>query len=176
MSEIKKKDIPNKASQDKDLAKEIIESLDLLNVRDEDIILTEDDIEKSSDKIIEEDPLGAVFEQDNRVVYFEIENVYKGDGKTFKGKNALKKSPPVLVFRDNIGNEAEFILTEELNRKLIRSLQQMERAYAGFSRPKDEKAPDGLFSKIKYYIKKHPIKVIIPIALIVVWIIVLTNR
>lgn len=123
---------------------------------------------KENDKVLEKDYLSSLIEQEERLVYYEIENIYKNDkDRTYKNKIALKREPPILIIKDDYGNEAEFYLTENFTDELIGALKEVKRAYLGFSGPVNINVPSKFIDKIKYYIKNNPIKIIMPIIIII---------
>lgn len=127
------------------------------------------DEEIKNDEVLEKDYLSSLIGQEERLVYYEIENIYRDSKKRmYKNKFSLKKEPPILIMRDNYGNQAEFYLTENLTDELIDTLGEVKRAYLGFSGPTDINAPSKFVDKIKYYIKNNPLKAIFPILIIIV--------
>ena len=127
------------------------------------------DEEIKNDEILEKDYLSSLIGQEERLVYYEIENIYMNPKKRmYKNKFSLKKEPPILTMRDDCGNQAEFYLTENLTDELIDTLGEVKRAYLGFSGPTDINAPSKFVDKIKYYIKNNLLKVILTILIIIV--------
>lgn len=119
------------------------------------------EVELDNDEIVEQDYLSSLIEQEDVVIYYEIEGIYKSnkkDKKEYKSSRDLRKEPPVLVMKDNIGNEAQFELTVNLVRELIDTLSEVDRAYLGFSGPRDKNLPKGFFSKLVYKAKQSPMK------------------
>lgn len=127
-----------------------------------------DEILGENDSIIEQDYLSSLVEQEDRLVYYEVENIYQNIKKrTYKSKFKMKKNPPTLTVRDDLGNEAIFYLTENLTDELIGTLKDVKKAYLGFSGPSKMGVPDKLTDKIFYYMKENPIKTLFPIVAIV---------
>jgi len=123
----------------------------------------------SNDEIVERDYLSAVIEQEEALVYYEIENIYKDNKKKeYKNKLKLKKDPPVLTIKDNHDNEVFFLLTEKMTDELIDSLKEVKKAYLGFSGPSDIYKPKELKEKIEYYVKKNFLKIFLPILVIII--------
>ena len=131
---------------------------------DDEAILEIDKFTKENDTIIEQDYLSSLVKQEYRLVYYEIENIYSNPkSKAYRSRLKLKKDPPVLTIKDDYDNEAVFYLTENLTDELIGTLQQVKRAYYGFSGPAPLDVPDKFIDKIGYYAKNHPLKVFLPI-------------
>lgn len=127
-----------------------------------------------NDRLVEKDYLSSFLEQQDRLVYYEIENIFKNSKtKAYKNRLILKKNPPVLVIKDDLENEARFILTENFTEDLIKSLKEVQRAYYGFSAPKEMDIPDKWSDKVFYFLKRNPLKIIIPIILIIALIILI---
>lgn len=127
-----------------------------------------------NDRLVEKDYLSSFLEQQDRLVYYEIENIFKNSKtKAYKNRLILKKNPPVLVVKDDLENEARFILTENFTEDLIKSLKEVQRAYYGFSAPKEMDIPDKWSEKVFYFLKRNPLKIIIPIILIIALIILI---
>lgn len=129
----------------------------------EEVELNEDEeiLNWKNDELIERDYLSSLLQQQDRLVYYEVENIYKDEKKRlYKNKLNLKKDPPVLIVRDENENEVRFYLTENLTDELSETLRQVKRAYYGFSGPSDINMPKGFFNKVKYYIKNNPLKII----------------
>lgn len=147
----------------------VIDFKKLDKMTDDEAILEIDKLTDENDTIIEQDYLSSLVEQKDRLVYYEIENIYRNPkSKAYKNRLLLRRSPPILIIKDDFDNEANFFLTENLTDELIDSLQQVKRAYYGFSGPTKLDMPDKFIDKIGYYAKNQPIKVIIPIILIVI--------
>lgn len=132
---------------------------------DEDLAI----LEMNEDLLKAKDYLSALVEQNDRIVYYEIENIYDNENKrTYKNKMSLYKQPPILIIKDNVGNEVEFFLTKNLTNELLHTLNEVKRAHLGFSGPIDIDRPDNLLGKIKYYIKNNIIKILFPIVMIII--------
>lgn len=126
-----------------------------------------------NDNVIERDYLSSLIEQEDRLVYYEVENIFKNPSKkNYINRLKLKKDPPVLIIRDDYDNEAFFYLTENLTDDLIGTLKEVKRAYNGFNGPNDLNMPDKFSSKIIYYIKKNPLKIGLTVILLITLIIV----
>lgn len=157
-----------------ELEKEIaLAEAEFNSITDDEAIEKLDETTGKNDKIIAKDYLSIVVEQEkDKLVYYEIENIYKGDtGKRYKNRFNLRKEPPTLTLRDNLDNEATFLLTENVTEDLVKSLKEVQRAYAGYSGPQDLNMPESLFGKISYYFRKNPIKIIFPIFVIILLVI-----
>lgn len=134
---------------------------------------TSDDSEEiedlENDELIEKDYLSVLAEQSDRVVFYEISNIYKNEKKReYKNKFELRKDPPILEIKDNFGGEVDFLLTENFAKELMAGLKEVDRAYSGFSGPVDLDAPEKFKDRMIYYIKKNPIKFVIPIVLFII--------
>lgn len=128
--------------------------------------------QEKSDVVLEKDYLEGLVEQADRVVYYEIKNIYKDEkNKDYKNKYSMKKSPPILVIKNNLGDEVEFELTKNLTSELISGLKEVDRAHLGFSGPADLNAPKNPIDKIIYYAKKNPLKFAIPIVIAILFLI-----
>lgn len=132
---------------------------------------------KANDKIITQDYLSSLIKQDDVILHFEVENIYKNDKtREYKGKRELKKNPPELVIRDDSDNEVSFSLTENFNDELISALKEVERAYLGFNKPLDKNIPSNFVDRVVYYIKTNPLKLIIVMILFIATIIMFNQR
>lgn len=131
----------------------------------------ETEIERN-DEIIEQDYLSSLVDQKERLVYYEIENIYSDmDNRKYRNKSKLKKDPPTLIIKDDFDNEAIFYLTENLTDELIETLGEVKRAYYGFSGPVDLALPDKFMDRIIYYSKNKPLKLALPVIIIILTII-----
>lgn len=152
-------------SVDYELSKADISILDELP--DDEAILEIDKLIGKNDKLIEKDYLSSLVEQEDRMIFYEVENIYKNySSRRYRNKFNLRKDPPILVMRDDLGNEAEFMMTENLVKEMESTIKEIRRAYLGYSGPEDLLMPDELIDKVKYYTKNNPLKVLFPIALI----------
>lgn len=135
---------------------------------DDEAIVELDKVIDENDKLIERDYLTALAEQnDGKLVYYEVENIYKSPSSNmYKNKLRLRKDPPTLVIKDDYGNEASFKLTENLNNDLSRTLNEVDRAYLGFSGPKKLDVPDNFKDRMKYYVKNDFFKLLLPVIVI----------
>lgn len=123
--------------------------------------------EESNDELIERDYLQALIEQRDRVVHYRIENIYSDEDKNiYKNKMKIKRDPPVLIVRDNLDNETMFYLTEKLTGELSETLNEVKRAYLGFSGPRDLNRPTDLKGRFKYFFKNNYIKISVGIILL----------
>lgn len=141
---------------------------DKLNqMNDKEASIQIDKLVDKNDKVLEKDYLSSLLQQEDRLLYYEIENIYKNyNDKLYKNKLSMKKSPPVLIIKDDLDNEIEFVLTENFVDELSKTLNEVKRAYFGYSGPLELDIPDKIIDKIIYYAKRNPIKIAIPIILI----------
>lgn len=149
------------------------------NEKDKISILSDDEavleISKlDEDKILDKDYLSSLISQEDRLLSFEILNIYKSNNnEKFKSKLELKNNPPILLIKDNIGNEVTITLSSQLTSELLRTLNQVERAHAGLRYPKESDPERTIFDKILLYFKENSIKSILTIAIIVIVIMIL---
>lgn len=123
---------------------------------------------EANDLIMEQDYLSSLIEQQERLVYYEVENIYSDmDKRKYKNKLQLKKDPPTLIIKDDFENEAIFYLTENLTDELINTLKEVKRAYHGFSGPEDLNLPDKFMDRMIFYAKNKPLKLALPIIIII---------
>lgn len=167
------KEAEDTSSEDEVSESELFKEIDDIEIKriedlpDNEAIIELDKLTGKNDSIIERDYLSSLVEQEDRVVYYSIENIYhKKSNRTFKNRMKLRKDPPVLIVKDDLGNEAIFYLTENLTDELSETLRQVKRAYYGFSSPTDINIPDNFLDRIKYFIKKNPFKILSTIFLI----------
>ena len=133
--------------------------------------------EVANDKIITQDYLSSLIEQDDIILHFEVENIYKNDKtREYKSKRELKNSPPELVIRDDSDNEVYFSLTENFNDELISALKEVERAYLGFNKPLDKNIPNNFIDRVVFYIKNNPLKLVIIVILFIGTIVMFNQR
>ena len=142
-----------------------VEKLDKMS--DDEAILELDKVMSQNDEVVEKDYLSALLDQGERLVYYHVENIYHNEEtRAYKNRFKLRKNPPVLIVRDEDDNEVRFYLTENLTDELSETLKQVKRAYYGFNGPQDMNVPDKLLDKIKYYIKKKPLKISVTILIV----------
>ncbi|HHT98336.1 MAG TPA: hypothetical protein GXZ90_10640 [Clostridiales bacterium] len=162
----------NESSENMNEVKSIdYEYLDSLT--DDETILELNKIIDKNDSIIEKDYLSSLLQQEDRLIYYEVENIYKSESnKVYRNKLSLKNSPPMLIIKDDYENEATFKLTENLVDELTNTLHEVKRAYYGFSEPIKNDIPDKFIDKMVYYAKSNPIKFILPIIIVIITIII----
>lgn len=129
-----------------------------------------------NDKIEEESALMGIVSQEDDMLAFSIEGVYKDDkqSKYITGRK-LKENPPVLKISSGTGEEVQFLLTKDFTRLLSKSLEEVNKAYLGYVYVK-EKNNMTLMEKIKNIpnkIKEKPFESLLTIASIIVVIYVL---
>jgi len=129
-----------------------------------------------NDKIEEELALMGIVSQEDDMLAFSIEGVYKDDkqSKYITGRK-LKENPPVLKISSGTGEEVQFLLTKDFTRLLSKSLEEVNKAYSGYVYVK-EKNNMTLMEKIKNIpnkIKEKPFESLLTIASIIVVIYVL---
>lgn len=129
-----------------------------------------------NDKIEEESALMGIVSQEDDMLAFSIEGVYKDDkqSKYITGRK-LKENPPVLKISSGTGEEVQFLLTKDFTRLLSKSLEEVNKAYSGYVYVK-EKNNMTLMEKIKNIpnkIKEKPFESLLTIASIIVVIYVL---
>lgn len=129
-----------------------------------------------NDKIEEESALMGIVSQEDDMLAFSIEGVYKDDkqSKYITGRK-LKENPPVLKISSGTGEEVQFLLTKDFTRLLSKSLEEVNKAYSGYVYVK-EKNNMTLMEKIKNSpnkIKEKPFESLLTIASIIVVIYVL---
>ena len=133
--------------------------------------LTDDEFVNSFDKndeILKRDYLSSLVDQKEQIVYYEVENIYSNEEKKkYRNKMQLKKDPPILIVKDDFGNEAIFYLTENLTDELVHTLKEVKRAYYGFDGPLDMNTPDKFIDKMVYYAKNKPLKLILPVIVVI---------
>lgn len=86
------------------------------------------------DEILSLDDTMAIVQQTEGVVSCEIINFRNEKGEV-KSKYALRSEPPILVISASDGNEAQFIVTQELARTLSNMFGDIHKGYFGV-RPK----------------------------------------
>lgn len=146
------------------------------SMSDDEAILELDKMTGKNDELIEKDYLSSLINQKDRMVYYEVENIYNNpQKKTFQNRFKMRKNPPILVIKDDVGNEAKFFLTENLTDELSETLRQVKRAYYGFHKPSDMYVPEKFHEKIRYYIKNNPFKILSSIFLILFLLTLLTK-
>lgn len=141
--------------------KERKEKIDKLeNLSDEESLEELDKIVSKNDEVMEKDYLSSVVKQkEETLVYFEVENIYSDPEKrAFRNRLKMRRNPPILVIKDDNGQEVKFKLTENLTDELTETLKQVKRAYFGFSGPSDINKPGTKLEKVKFYLNKNKIK------------------
>lgn len=129
-----------------------------------------------NDKIEEESALMGIVSQEDDMLAFSIEGVYKDDkqSKYITGRK-LKENPPVLKISSGTGEEVQFLLTKDFTRLLSKSLEEVNKAYSGYVYVKEQNNMT-LMEKIKNIpnkIKEKPFESLLTIASIIVVIYVL---
>lgn len=123
---------------------------------------TEDELyleELSNDTILEENRVGALLQQKDNLIYFQITNLFK-DKQEIKYRNLkdLNDDPPKLVINASDGREVTFDLTKETTRTLYESLWEAQKAYLGYKYHTEKKQNFKEYIKdLPNKIKKHPI-------------------
>lgn len=147
-----------------------LESIDLERLEqmsDDEAVIELDKMTGQNDELVEKDYLSALINQDDRLIYYEVENIYHDPQKrVFRNRFKMRKDPPVLVVRDDFGNEAKFYLTENLTDELSETLRQVKRAYYGFNGPSDLNMPEKFIDKVKYYVKNNIFKLSVTVFMI----------
>lgn len=111
----------------------------------------------NNDKIIEQDNVYSILEQNENLIAFKIEGVYKDvDKRVYNSKKHLSTNPPKLVINDSNENEVTFLLTKDFTNNLMESLEEVNRAYLGYATSK-KKEP---FSLQRLF-KEEPLKAIL---------------
>lgn len=132
---------------------------------------------KQNDSLLEKDYLSSLIEQEDRLVYYEVENIYSNHkNKRFRNKMNLKKDPPILIIKDDYDNEANFLLTENLTDELLNTLSEVKRAYYGFSGPKDLNQPSNFKDKMFFYFKNQPLKLLLPVTIVAFLLFFILNK
>lgn len=133
----------------------------LESLSDDEAVIELDKLTGQNDELIEKDYLSSLVSQDDRLVYYEVENIYSNPkNNAFKNRLKMRRDPPVLVVKDDFGNEAKFYLTENLTDELSETLRQVKRAYHGFNNPSDINMPKKFVDRVKYYVKNNPLKIL----------------
>lgn len=141
---------------------------DKLNeLSDDEAVKELDKMTGKNDELIEKDYLNSLINQKDRMIYYEVENIYSNpEKKIFQNRLKMRRNPPTLTIKDDLGNSAKFTLTENLTDELSETLKQVKRAYYGFHKPSDMYVPERFVDKIRYYVKKNPFKILSGIFLI----------
>lgn len=141
---------------------------DKLNkLSDDEAVKELDKMTGKNDELIEKDYLNSLINQKDRMIYYEVENIYSNpEKKIFQNRLKMRRNPPTLIIKDDLGNSAKFTLTENLTDELSETLKQVKRAYYGFHKPSDMYVPERFVDKIRYYVKKNPFKILSGIFLI----------
>lgn len=128
-----------------------------------------------NDKIEDESSVMAIVSQNDDMLAFSIDGLYKDDKhKKYKTGKALKENPPILRVSSGKGDEVQFLLTKEFSRHLYSALNEVNKAYAGYVYvTKDEDKPK--LEKLKSYIKEKPITAVFSFISILIIIYVLAK-
>jgi len=128
-----------------------------------------------NDKIEDESSVMAIVSQNDDMLAFSIDGLYKDDKhKKYKIGKALKENPPILRVSSGKGDEVQFLLTKEFSRHLYSALNEVNKAYAGYVYvTKDEDKPK--LEKLKSYIKEKPITAVFSFISILIIIYVLAK-
>lgn len=128
-----------------------------------------------NDKIEDESSVMAIVSQNDDMLAFSIDGLYKDDKhKKYKTGKVLKENPPILRVSSGKGDEVQFLLTKEFSRHLYSALNEVNKAYAGYVYvTKDEDKPK--LEKLKSYIKEKPITAVFSFISILIIIYVLAK-
>lgn len=128
-----------------------------------------------NDKIEDESSVMAIVSQNDDMLAFSIDGLYKDDKhKKYKTGKALKENPPILRVSSGKGDEVQFLLTKEFSRHLYSALNEVNKAYAGYVYvTKAEDKPK--LEKLKSYIKEKPITAVFSFISILIIIYVLAK-
>ena len=87
-----------------------------------------------NDKIEDESSVMAIVSQNDDMLAFSIDGLYKDDKhKKYKTGKALKENPPILRVSSGKGDEVQFLLTKEFSRHLYSALNEVNKAYLAMS-------------------------------------------
>lgn len=160
----KKRDLEN---IDYKLTEEDIKNLE--EMPDDEAVVEIDRLIGKNDKVVESDYLSSLIEQEDRMIFYEVENIYRNySSRRYRNKFSMRKDPPKLIMEDDLGNIAEFNMTENFVDELEGTIKEIRRAYLGYSEPEDINIPEGFVDRIKYYAKNKPIKILFPIFITIV--------
>lgn len=127
---IDKEDVEHKKEDTKDeIEKDIPESI--LNTEQDnepEKNLGEKESQDFPEEEVYRNDSSGLIEQGDGIVEWHIENIFNEDGKRYS-KRELKSNPPLLIIKDNYGDEATFILTEKLALHLRDSMNLVYNAY-----------------------------------------------
>lgn len=128
-----------------------------------------------NDKIEDESSVMAIVSQNDDMLAFSIDGLYKDDKhKKYKTGKALKENPPILRVSSGKGDEVQFLLTKEFSRHLYSALNEVNKAYAGYVYvTKDDDKPK--LEKLKSYIKEKTITAVFSFISILIIIYVLAK-
>lgn len=111
----------------------------------------EDDelIEAGDDKVLLEEKNLAIFQQNENVITWEIDNFYN-DKDEPKNKTSLRLDPPVLRVKSSDGKIVEFVLTKELSKSFNSVFDEVYKAYFGIKvKDKNNMDQDTIQGKLK---------------------------
>lgn len=127
----------------------------------EDVILSQSDVLK-------------IFQQSENLVSYEVMNFLNDKGKP-RTKMSLLNDPPILHITSSDQQSADFVLSKDFTRTMIRTLKDVDRAYMGIS-PKEDKKPlsqEGIrerFDNILQWMKDNKLKAGVLAILIVLFV------
>lgn len=111
-----------------------------------------------NDKIEDETSVMAIVSQNDDMLAFSIDGLYKDDKhKKYKTGKALKENPPILRVSSGKGDEVQFLLTKEFSRHLYSALNEVNKAYAGYIYVTKNDEDKSKWERFKSYIKEKPV-------------------
>lgn len=91
------------------------------------------------DEILEEGESYAIIENsEESILAYKIENLYSDKNETiYKSKIELKKNPPILEVSSSDGDVVQFPLTKNFTNSMLRNINEVNKAHAGFKKTKN---------------------------------------
>lgn len=114
-------------------------------------------LDEENDAIVDESLRSALFQQDENLVSWSLENFYNEKGER-RGKYSLLNNPPILRLEGSAGDRAEFVLTKELTRSLSKVLDVVDRGYYGVSAKVAKEDKKSKLTEIVEWCEEHPAK------------------
>ena len=92
-----------------------------------------DDIPSENDSVLLEDTVQGVIQQEDGVIAWEVDGMYKEDSDELRPRHLLLLNPPVFKVSGGNGDEVTFVLTKSLTEQLYSTFNTLHHHYHGVS-------------------------------------------
>lgn len=92
-----------------------------------------DDIPSENDSVLLEDTVQGVIQQEDGLIAWEVDGMYKEDSDELRLRHLLLLNPPVFKVSGGNGDEVTFVLTKSLTEQLYSTFSTLHHHYHGVS-------------------------------------------